>query len=417
MNTLFKIAFRNIYLQKRRTILSALTIAVGIMFFSMMDSVMEGSDKAAVKNLIELSTSSVKIVTKKYEEDKESFPLIYSIKNRDELEKRIKKFKNVTGLTERTIFAGQLSNYSEVIPVKGIVLNRETDEKVFSLKQHIEGKYFSEDNTNEIIIGIDLANSLNLKIGDGVTLYALTKYETRNADDFEIIGLINSTHPELNKSTIFMTNKAADQFLDLEGEFTELNVALRERNAYEDLFEDIDLIKTQLSSEFKDLQINTFMDLARDFLNIMESKRGFGYVFLFAILFIASVGIFNTVLMSVYERVREIGVLRAHGMMPKELTIMFMLEGFFTGLLGALLGLIISLIIVWLFVEVGYSVDQFAKDIDTTGMPIWGKFYGVWNIPTILLASLFSIFVSTVAAVIPARKASKMSVTNALRFF
>ncbi len=416
MKMILHIAWRNLMRNKRRTILSAVTIAVGMMYFAMMDTMMTGMDKGAVDNMIELSTGAVKIQTRKYEADQQSLPLEHGISDRKEISELLMKDSRVKGITGRTIFLGQLSNYEDVYPVQGIVVERENDENVFSLKQYIEGEYFSEESRNEIILGADLAEDLNVGLGGLITLYSRTRFDTRNADEFVIVGLIKSTDPNINQNSVLITREAGEEFLELEGLITELVVSLNERNAFKTLVNDMVEIQTTLRNAFPEDTVMTFNETGADFMKMSESKSKFGYIFLMTILFIAAVGIFNTVLMSVYERVREIGVLRAHGMTPGTLTKMFMLEGFFTGIIGAVFGFILSLIVVYLFVEKGLPMDKMAGDMDVTGMPIWGTLYGVWNIPSIIAAALFSIVISTVAAVIPARKAGKMSVTDALRF-
>ncbi len=98
------------------------------------------------------------------------------------------KDKGVAHVTRRTQFLGQLSNYEETVPVVGTVIDPAADTLVFGLKPCLSGAYFSADNTREIIIGKQLAQDLGVGVGDNITLYALTKYDSRNADVFKIVG-------------------------------------------------------------------------------------------------------------------------------------------------------------------------------------------------------------------------------------
>ncbi len=97
-------------------------------------------------------------------------------------------------------------------------------------------------------------------------------------------------------------------------------------------------IQKTLQRDFPSLRVNTFLDLGAGVMELTRAKRASGFIIMGIILIIAVVGIFNTVFMSVYERIREIGVLRAHGMKPRDISIMFVLEGVITGLLGSVLG-------------------------------------------------------------------------------
>ncbi|MBD3242583.1 MAG: FtsX-like permease family protein [Chitinivibrionales bacterium] len=121
-------------------------------------------------------------------------------------------------------------------------------------------------------------------------------------------------------------------------------------------------------------------------------------------------------LMSVYERIREVGVLRAHGMESGQVTLMFVLEGVLTGLLGSIIGLILGVAVNWVLVVYGYPIDKIAGDMDVAGIPYWGTIYGEWNVATLVWMFVFGVVVSTVAGIIPARKAATMEVTQTLRF-
>ncbi len=413
---LWKIAIRNIMRHKRRTIFSGITIMFGMVFFIMMDSMLTGMDRGALDNLIDLSTASLKICTRQYMEEMEAMPLRHGIANGDEVKRKLSRFDRVRGVTPRTRFLGQLSIYTETMPVSGVVIDPFTDTTVFDLDGCIEGSYFSGSSRREIVLGKRLARDLDLKAGDWVTLYSLTRYESHNADDFLIVGLLNSTDPSINSSTVYITYTAADDFLDLDGLVTELDVGLHRRTNLPDMKKDAELIAAGLTPEFPELRIQTFMEMASGFLEIAKTKRAFGFVYLFVIMLIACIGIFNSVLMSVYERIREVGVMRALGFTPGELTSLFLLEGFITGIFGALLGVAGGVAVNIGLVYHGYPVDKIFGYDDIGDFPLWGTMYGEWNIPTFIIVFVFCVATATLAGLIPARKAGKMEITRALRF-
>ncbi|MBD3320750.1 MAG: FtsX-like permease family protein [Chitinivibrionales bacterium] len=416
MNMIARIAFRNIMRHKRRTITSAITIAVGIWFYTFMDSVMAGLDRGGIDNMIELTTSAVKVHTSAYQEDKEAFPLDHGIRNMRKLRKLLSGNPRIAGIAPRTRFIGQLSNYTEEIPVIGTVIDPDLDSSVFSLVSYLEGDYFSAGSSREIILGKDLAEEMGVDIGGYITLYALTRYESRNADEFKVAGVLKTTDPELNRSSVMISYAAANEFLDLEGLVTEANVGLMRRVNLKDMKNDARKVKERIETTFPGLEPSTFMELAAGFLELAKSKRAFGVVFLLILLVIAAVGIFNSVLMSVYERIREVGVLRAHGMKSGEVSAMFVLEGFMTGVLGSIFGLVLGIATNLVLVTYGYPIDKIAGDVVVDGFPVWGTIYGEWNSATMVFLFFFGIAVATVAGIIPARKAGKMEVTHALRF-
>ncbi|MCX7726947.1 MAG: ABC transporter permease, partial [Chitinispirillaceae bacterium] len=162
---LLKIAFRNIIRHKRRTFFSAITIAVGIIFFIIMDSIMAGMDRGAIDNMIAFKTGALRIQTKQYSAEKDAFPLKYGVENYDEIRSFLSLYKKIKGVTYRTPFLGILSNYSGNKTIIGTVIEPATDSTVFNLPKYIEGSYFTEENEREILIGKKLAEELGVSIG------------------------------------------------------------------------------------------------------------------------------------------------------------------------------------------------------------------------------------------------------------
>ncbi len=418
MGTLLKIAFRNLLRHKRRTFLTGIVISVSLFIYISMDSIMAGLDRGSIDNMINLSASALKIHTREYEADKEAFPLKYGLENTDEIEAVIRTNDRVSGIAPRTQFLGELSNYEESMPVVGTIIDPDRDRTVFSLTEHLSGAYFSDDNAREIILGKSLAKDLGVGEGDFITLFALTKYESRNADDFKVVGLLNTTDPGLNKSAAFITFGAAEDFLDLENTVTELNVQLLHRVNFRDLLKDMRDVRARVDKRFPELATLTFEEIGAAVLNLSRQKRAWGAAMTLVMLIIAAVGIVNSVLMSVYERIREVGVMRAMGFSGKEVRRMFMYEGLIIGVIGSLGGIILGTASVWLLTTAGYPIDKFFGEggIDTAGFPIWGTIYGEWNIPLMIGVFLFGVFTAFLASIPPARRAAQMAVTRALRF-
>ncbi len=413
---LLKIALRNLLRHKRRTFFSAITIAVGMLFFIAMDSIMAGMDRGAIDNMVALRTAAIRLQTSEYAEEQDALPLKYGVDNFASIRKELLEDKRIKGVTGRTRFIGQMSIYTDMKPIIGTVIEPATDSTVFSLRDYIEGTYFSEENEREILLGKDLAEELGLSVGDYVTLYAMSRYDAHNADDFRIIGVIATTDPVLNSSGVFISQAGGDSFLDLEGLRTDIMVGVHRKVNLRDFIKEIKAVQRAIQTAYPDLIAQNVLEQEAGFFEIAKSKRGFGMMFLVVILLIAGVGIFNTVLMSVYERIREIGVLRAFGLKQCEMTRLFLIEGAVTGMIGVALGLVLGTVVNVLLVKYGYPLDKLAGDA-MGDFPIWGTIYGEWNFGVWLAVSLFAIIVATVAGYIPARKAGSMEIISTLRFF
>jgi putative ABC transport system permease protein len=417
MNEVFRIAVRNVLRHKRRAFITAITMMVGIGIFIGMDSMMTGMDRVTINNMIDLKESSVKIFTKQYDADRSVYPLDYGIPDPAAVSRYLSTDSRVRASTNRTLFIGQVSNYRDALPVVGTVVDPQTDSKVFTLADYTEGKFFGTGKSNQIVMGKELALKLGFKLGDAVLLSARTKYDAQNADEFTIVGLLSTSDPAINQSSVFITYATADNFLDLENLVTEVDVKLVHRVNLADAERDASAVAAGVSSAFPALAPYTFKQLGQAFLDLMNQKKMWGFLIIFIILLIAAVGIVNTVLMSVYERIREVGVLKALGFTRREVVWMFTLEGVFVGVLGSALGAILGALLDLYLILEGIPLSAFGENLGaSSGIAFWGTLYGEWNPGAILFAIGFGLVVAVVSAVIPARKAAKMAATTALRF-
>ena len=415
MGTLFKIAWRNVRRHGKRTALTVVTMAFGLGLFIAMDSILKGMDRGGLQNIIDLTDSSVRVSTKAYEEERRSSPLEYGLPDVDSLEKLALADPRALDVAPRTRFIGRLSNGLDSIPVLAVAVDPERDARVFKLSGHVAGSWFPGGGERQIVLGRKLAADLGIALGDWVVLAARTRWEAQNADDFRVVGLIDSSEPSLNSSGVFISFADAEDFLELEGLRTELAVSMERRTNLADAMGDSDALAAAIGKAFPDLDARSFGEVGREFLQIAKAKSKGASIIIFTILLIAGVGIANTVLMSVYSRIREIGVLRAYGFRPKDISRLFLMEGAIIGLSGSLAGVAFGLAAETWFVKVGLPVDKLMGEVDM-GLPVWGTLYGEWNPSTMAAAVVFGVLVALLASRSPARKAARLQVTDALRF-
>ncbi len=417
MSTVLRIALRNVLRHRRRALITAITMMVGIGFFIALDSLYNGLDRLSVDDLINFRDSSVKIFSRDYDADRASFPLDTGIENPATLRDSLLHEARVVAATPRTQFLAQAGNYRDAVHVIGTVVDPVADVAVFSLKDALIGSWFTPQAgpDRQVILGKDLADKLGLKLGDTAVIAASTRYEAQNADEFTIVGLLSTSDPTLNKASLFITYAAANDFLDLGGLVTEMDLRLRPRVNLSDTLADAASVAAGVSAAHPALTAYSFQDLNKGFLTVLKQKRIWGYMVMLFILLISAVGIVNTVLMSVYERVREVGVLKALGFQRGEVVWMFIFEGLFVGFLGSLLGAALGILIDLYSIYVGFPLSKIGSDVGA-GFAFWGTLRGEWNPGSILFAVLFGMVIAMIAAAIPARSAARMTATSALRF-
>ena len=436
MKSLFLIALRNLWRHRKRTMLTAFTIVVGLVLYVFMDSLIAGMSRKGVDNIIDLSAGAVKITTLEYYEDAGSYPLKHGLPRFNELRERGIRLETVLGVTGRTSFLGSVSDYENDLPVIGSAVFPDTDGEVFRLQEYLKGEWFSgpgsgsgessqEDMSKgegyqeyEIIIGSTLAEDFSLSPGDYILLKANMAGGAPNAAEYLIRGVVDTPNPGINRNHVYIPFETAEDFLGTDQLVTEAFISLDTPPGLpiERTKELAGRVKDQVKELFPDLRVVSFEDEAKQFLAMMEQEQAFGMIMYVVVLLIAAVGIVNTILMSVYERIREVGVLRALGFEGKEVVRMFLLEGFITGVIGSITGIIMGLLLNIQLVNGGIDFSFFVEQMNMGGLPVGGMIYGVWNLQVIPVSLVFGVVVSLLAGYIPARKAGRIEVTRALRF-
>ncbi len=413
------IAARNVLRHKRRTLLTVLTMTVSIGLFVYMDSIMGGMDASAVYSMADYSESGLRLSSAAYGQRRMSSPLEEGIENPQEVMKALLSIKEIAAATPRTPFQAQVSGPAGELPVKATVIDPRLDPDVFKIKAQTKGAWLSSeikpDDEAQILIGISLAQELGLGVGERVTLYAKARYDTNRGQEFKIVGLVESPDPNLNSGAVFISYAQANEFLDLDGLVTEIRAAVSNPGGLRPFLAAANAARDKARLLLPGMEIFSLDEMASSFMEISKSKRGFSMVLVVVLLFISAVGIVNTILMSVYSRIREIGVLGAFGYRRSQITRLFLTEGLLIGLIGASGGALLGFLLSLQAVLIGMPLDKMAGKMDTTGIPIWGTLYGEWNPLTILFGFCFGLFTALVASYIPARRAGRMRITNALR--
>jgi putative ABC transport system permease protein len=442
MKFLISLAWKNLSRYRRRTIITAVAIAIGIALYIWIDALLLGAEMETVRNLIYFETGPARIMQKKYWEEKDYLLIKYYLENPEEIQNKLKNagFES----TQRISFLGEISKCYEAkvtfpeyllyIPhikfnannifeeiegsfqIKLAAIDVDTDSVVFKLHEGIIEKNgrFLENGRPEIIIGEDLAEDLNVDMEDWVTV--LTKTATGSYDtlDFKVVGLLDTPNPLINKGMAFIPLDYAKQRLMNGQGATDVIVNFPEGADSES---EVEKIKAAISGlpGSDGWEVLDYKQLAREFIMLASAKSGGSQLILFLFFIIAVIGISNTMLMAVFERVKEIGMMRAMGMQDSSIIGAFFLEATGIGLVGSSIGLGIGIIITWWMVEWGMDFSGMIEGMGNIGYRSAGVFKGWWNPGTMVFAFVIGIYVSEAVSFFPALKAVSMQITECLR--
>ncbi len=410
------LAARNLARHRRRTIITAIAVSVGVALYVAMSSLMNGFMGESDRNLKEFEFASARIVADGYWEDHQSLPLNPIIDDAGTLQSQLKE----AGIeaTTRTSFRGEMIIQYDPFPEDGSLpmtftaINPDTDSQVFRLQEMmIDGRWLQAGD--EIIIGKWLADRIGAKPGYHVSISTRTRNGFRQLIDMRIVGIFETFNPQVDRHTIYMPQSAANEYLELLGAASSVYVKLPEFSAGTADLGDVESVLLD-SGRNDELRLLSFQEMNYAINEMTDIKDSFTSMFLFLLSIIALVGISNTMLMSVLERQKEIGTLRALGFRNSEIRQIFMLEGAGIGLIGALGGLVLSTIFVWLLTTYGIDYSFLLDKIDT-GYRIEGVLYGVWEFPVMANIAVFAVLVSGLVAYLPTRKILKKTVTECLR--
>ncbi len=418
MKMFLRIAFRNIFRQRNRTIITFLSIAVGLGLMIVAVSLYNGIDSQALNTIIDTQTAHLKIFAQGYGQEMDEYPLNITISHPQKIEEILKETKNIVSYESRIVFLATLIKETNEIPCTGIGIDIEAVPGAFNFRSYISKNDIIENNDQAMLVGCDLAGDVGLEKGDvlSVRMISSTEEFSWNVLDLEVKGLARTRNPQIDRTTIYVPLPVVQESLGLGENVTEIAVRLKNRRQASKVKET--LIK-ELNDAGQLYEIKSYQDLASDFLKFRKMRSRYRSVVFIIILIIATLGITNTMLMAVFERTREIGILAAMGMRKKELMTLFILEGTFIGFFGSLAACILGGLS-GLYLEVkginisflGEGMSEFASSI----YPIKDVFYGDVTLSILLFVLIFGTIIAAVASVYPAYKAARLQPTDALRY-
>jgi len=411
------LALRNLSRYRKRTIITASAIALGVTMFVGFDSIFQGFFADSDRNYARYETGSAAVVPQGYWEERQEYPLDIAIERPDEL----LGILDAAGIAAapRLDFSGQLITRYDPFPEDGSAqvilhgMDTTRDPEVFRLKESIEDGRFPEPGQDEVIIGGWLADRLGAEVGFPVTVTTRTRDGFHQIMDLEIVGIFRTSNPTVDRSSLFLPLGTADRYLEMQGAVTRVAVSLPESApGRADLTPLGEAVSRHSASDR--LEVLSFDRLTEEFAEVVEMTDGFAFLLLALLAAIAIVGISNTMLMAVMEREQEVAMMRAMGFRDREIKGMFAFEAAGIGLLGATGGIVLSLLVVWFFVEHGVDYGPIMGEIELDYR--WdGVLRGVWNPGTMFLAALFATIVAGIVSLFPSRRMLKRRVADSMR--
>ena len=409
MNNIFKISYRNLLRNSRRTILTASLITLGVVFVLVYGALAGSFKSYMVGQITDSMMGHVQIHKKGYVASVDNLPLDKNLKTKQlqKIEEFIKQSDMVESYSYRIKFGAMFSNFTSSTNIRLNAINPAQEFKTLPLlKSRLVGLN-GELKKGEIIVPELLAKGMKVKTGDTVVLVANNQNGSVNGINLKVAGVVTRiTGPGGRDGYIHIDD--AKKVLRIKGvQVSEIVVRLKDVALTSKMNKELQpLLKIKNPQGKSAYEVHTWMKIS-PFYNIIKMLDIMNIAIQIILISIVLISILNVMIMSVYERIKEVGTIAAMGTPPKTIVKLFLTEGLMLGVFGAILGSVLSLAIVNILklAQITYS---FGKQSNLILNPTLSGY-------EILTISVIVIVISLIASISPAIKASKLDPVEALR--
>jgi ABC-type lipoprotein release transport system permease subunit len=408
MQLYLRLAWRNIWRHRRRTLIIVAAMGLGLAFMMFYDGLMDGFNQAIYGNAIRVLGGNIQIHAAGYREKIDTNPLL-PLANDTAVVKTTLSDPRVVAAARRITTGGLATNHEGAFPMTIIGIEPEVEAPVSLIASHIaDGRYLTADDQDSVLIGKGLADVMLLKVGDRFTLVGSDIHKQNRQRTLTVVGIYNIGLPTNEKNTLYISLGEAQSLYGLPGQSTEVDVTLKklgQENA----------VVAALAPALPGYEVESWDQNFPELTSAVSQKNMVLNIFSVIITVIAGIGILNLLLMAVYERTREIGLLGAMGLKPRQIALLFILEGMMIGLVGVVAGVVLGLVFNGGFGFVGLDYSQFSSVTEYMAL-ISGKVYPTLGLGNLFGRALTIIIIATLAAWIPATEAARREPAEALHY-
>ena len=408
MKTLLKIAWRNVWRQRRRTFLIAAAMGVIMSMLVLFDGVIVGFEQSIYGNAIQLLGGNIQVHAPGYNEATGDNPLL-PLADPDGIVRAAESHPNTVAAAKRIITGGLVTNREGAFSVSIVGVETDKESRISPVAENISvGRYLNPDDGDMIVIGQGLATAMDITVGDRIIMAGGALHDQTRQRTMTVVGIYDVGVPSVEKNTIYLSLAEAQSLFGLDGQVTEVVVSLEQIGQEPPVVD-------QINGQIPGYEVDTWVNSMPELKQTMDMKTSVMDMFGVIMLAVAAIGILNLLTMAVFERTREIGIVGALGLKPREITLMFLLEGILIGVMGAFLGTLLGLAWTALLGAVGIDYTQFADLTEYTAL-ITGKIYPEFVPLKVLNHAITLAVIAALAALYPAREAARREPAEALHY-
>jgi ABC-type lipoprotein release transport system permease subunit len=402
MIQLFKLALRNLGRNRRRSFFSALALGIGLALLMLMAAFVEGEMGSAIDLAIRLQSGHLQVRAASYDETKGSLKWQDLIENPEQLAAQVAALPQVRVATPRLFASGFVAvrDSSTGVRVWGIDPASPANEPY--RQGLLSGEFLKADDRQGILIGLSLADRLKLKPGDTLTLSINTSSGDIVEQPFTVRGIFTTGTASFDRVTVLLPLSKAQTMAQAENHASTIFILLSDKSQADAVAQAI---------QTPNYKVLTWLEMNELIMQTEEMASGY-MVFLYLIVLVITATVtMNALIMAVFERTREIGILAAIGMKGRRIMAMFLAESTLLATGGIILGILLGLLIVGYFTRYGFYIGEFG--INT--FYIANRIYTKLTVEDTLNLVALSFIITLLAGVYPALMAARMEPVEALR--
>lgn len=399
MNPVVRLAWRNAWRNWRRSLVALLAISLGVLLLLFVDGLIQGSDQAIFGNAVRLYGGNIMIHGPGYRQKASRLPLI-PVADADQVVATARSLPHVRSAVRRISAPGVASSRrgSFAVVVTGIEASTEAPSSIIA-ERVSAGRFLVDQDGDAVLIGRGLAELLEIGVGDRLRLLVHGRNDRPRQRTMTVVGLYDLGLREAERSLVYVTLPEAQTLTRLRDQVSEVAVSLADMR-YESQV--LSLLRAALPKQ----EVDTWSTLRPEMRQTLEMKAAYSSFFGLVVVVIAAVGILNVLLMAVFERLREMGLLVALGLHQRQLWLLYLTEGGMLGAVGATIGCLAGAGLVAFMGRVGIAMPFSAGAGEMVAL-LGDRLYPYVSFPQILWRGLVAVVIATLAAAYPAWIASR----------
>ncbi len=403
-----RLAWRNIWRHRRRTVIVVIAIAMSLWMMMFYDAFVAGFNNAIYGNAIKFLGGNIQIHAEGFSENSSKTPLLPLANDQAAVDAAL-EIPNVVAASRRINTGGLATTREGAFPVSITGIEPEAELPVSLPAQNItSGRYLQADDLDSVLIGQGLASAMGVEVGDHFTLAGRSAHEQMRQRTVTVVGIYDLGMGEIEKRSVFMSIKEAQDLYGMPDQSTEVVVTL------ERLGEEAVVI-AKLEKSIPGYEVASWETNFPELKAALATKGKAMDIFGFIIILVAGIGIMNLLMMAVYERTREIGLMGAMGLKPRQISLLFILEGVMMGVVGLIAGIVTGIALNGLMGVVGFDFTAFSTVTEYAAL-INERVYPTLGLENLTGRALPILIISVLASLYPAHEASRREPAEALHY-